>query len=82
MFLKFQIFWAQWLIPVVPPYLGDRNRRIIVPGQPGQKVTETISKNKPSVIVYICTPATQEVEVDESKSGQPRYLYTCMKIDQ
>jgi hypothetical protein len=43
-----------------PSYLGDRrDRRILVQGQPGQKIIKTpsISKNKVGMVVHACNPS-------------------------
>jgi hypothetical protein len=39
-----------------PSYLGSRDGRIKVPGQPRQKLVRTYLKNKSSMVVYTCGP--------------------------
>jgi hypothetical protein len=41
-----------------PNYLGGRDRRIAVQGQPGEKVSKSLwQKHKPGVVVYTCNPS-------------------------
>jgi hypothetical protein len=46
-----------WLMPIIPAIWEGEIRRIMVQGQPGQKVSETpISTNKLAMVVCICNP--------------------------
>jgi hypothetical protein len=66
---------------VIPATQKVDIRRIVVRGQPWQKISETpISTNKQDVVVTLVIPATQEGEVGElwSKAG-PRQKHKTFK---
>jgi hypothetical protein len=48
-----------------PTYVQGGDGRIVVRSQPGQKnhQSDSISKNKPGMVVHSCNPATWEAQV-------------------
>jgi hypothetical protein len=49
--------WVQWFMPIIPATQETEIERILVQGQPRQKVLKTLSINKVGVVACACDPS-------------------------
>jgi hypothetical protein len=80
-YLKNVIRGQSWqLISVILPPQEAGIGKIVVWGQPRQKVSEILSQqNKPGIAVYICNPTTSEVRLYNAGRGEKPYLKNNLK---